>query len=108
MTARSRTQSKARIELSKLVQGPQTPEETTIEALMEAMEPYIGGMIDTIGIAAQPEVAPDGTRKPGDVSAAKIGLEFLAKALSGRQSSGAKDILKRIAEIRRAGGDDGQ
>jgi hypothetical protein len=74
-----------------------------MDVLLTAMGPFIPGMIETLGMAAQPVSNPDGTFTPGDTQAAKTVLEFLGKALANRGDRHSQDVLQRIAAIRKGG-----
>ena len=102
---RTRSQAKSRLELSALegevnIAGGDLGD-ATLSTLLEQFQEYIPGMIQTLGIAAQPTTNVDGSVTPGDVDAAKKALDFLGKALAGNKSdSRATETLREIARIR--------
>lgn len=69
--------------------------------MLDAFAPFIPGMIETLGMAAQPTRNQDGSTTPGDLDAAKKALDFLSKALAGNKADRkAESVLSKIAEIR--------
>jgi hypothetical protein len=72
-----------------------------MDAILTAMSPFIGGMIETLGMAAQPTKNADGSLTPGDTSAAKTVLDFLGKALANRGDRHSQEVLQKIANIRK-------
>ncbi len=115
-TPQAKTQAQKRIDLShyanrtvKVEAEGQPQIEANLEALLTAMEPYLGGVIESLGMAAQPSEMPasDGgtpIKKTGDLQAAKTVLEFMNKALAaaGTRDTRGLEILGKIAEIRKA------
>lgn len=115
-TPQAKTQAQKRIDLSKFANRPVKVEfegqpqiEANLEALLTAMEPYLPGVVESLGMAAQPmdmPVSDGGTavRKTGDLQAAKTVLEFMNKALAaaGTRDTRGLEILTKIAEIRKA------
>lgn len=115
-TPQAKTQAQKRIDMSKFanrtvhveVEG-QPQIEANLEALLTAMEPYLGGVIESLGMAAQPTDMPSSEggpsiKKTGDLQAAKTVLEFMNKALAaaGTRDTRGLEILGKIAEIRQA------
>lgn len=101
---RSKGAAEQRIDLQTIQQGGTTEQsvvEDTLKGILEAFQPYIPGIIKTLGEASQPTVGPDGVRSPGDVDAAKKALDFLSKALSGakKDDTGVK-MLALLAKMR--------
>lgn len=75
--------------------------DATLASILAGFQQYIPGMIETLGMAAQPSVNPDGTTTPGDTEAAKKVLDFLGKALAGNKADNrGAEMLRKIAEIR--------
>lgn len=75
--------------------------EQTLQAMLDAFQPYISGMIQSLGIASQPREREDGTMEAGDLDAAKKALDFLSRAMAGNKAEGrGADVLKRIKELR--------
>lgn len=109
---RSRSTAKKRITLANLseIVPPEDVSvlpEQTLQAILDGFSPFIAGMIQTLGMAAQPAVNPDGTVVPGDLDAAKKALDFLGKALAGNKTDRkAQDVLAEIARIRRESASD--
>lgn len=117
-TPQAKTQAQKRIDLSKFANRPVrvvdvdgVPQiEANLEALLAGMEPYLGGVIESLGMAAQPSVIGGGEtgepeiKKTGDLQAAKTVLEFMNKALAaaGTRDTRGLEILTKIAEIRQA------
>ena len=100
---RTRSQAKSRLELSELEHTEVESDlgDATLSTLLEQFQEYIPGMIQTLGIAAQPTPNVDGIVTPGDVDAAKKALDFLGKALAGNKADNrATETLREIARIR--------
>lgn len=73
----------------------------TLQAMLDKFEPFIPGMIETLGLAAQPKIHEDGSIEPGDLDAAKKALDFLGKVMAGNKADRrGQDILGEIARIR--------
>lgn len=108
--ARAKGAALSRIDLDTLKAGGTTEGvvvEDTLKGILEAFNQYIPGIIETLGLSAQPTVGPDGVRVSGDVDAAKKSLDFLAKALTGAtKDTTGRDMLAQLAALRAAPGSD--
>ena len=93
MAPRSKATAAKRLELAELAASAVVAptDDPTLDAIITAIGPFTKDVINTLGEAA----------KLGDVPAAKILLEFLGRALTGRTDKKGQDILRQIAEIRR-------
>lgn len=86
---------------------PDSKEPIDLSDVVDALRPYLPGMVETIGLAGaavdDPE-SKDGEgnpkRKPGDIRAASIGLELVSKYLTGRGSDRASRLLKELEASR--------
>jgi len=79
---------------------PQPEVTVDLDDVIDALKPYLKGMVQTIGMAGAATTDAEGTIKPGDIRAANIGLELVSKYLTGKGSSRVSDILKGLQVVR--------
>ncbi len=65
-------------------------------SLLSELQPYIIGMLKTLGIAGS--ASEDG--KPGDVKAAALGIEVYLKLSQGTAAERGKRLLEAIGKLR--------
>ena len=80
---------------------PEDDQTIDLGEVVDALKPYLRGMVQTIGEAGSATTDEEsGKVTPGDIRAASIGIELVSKYLSGRGADRASKLLEAIAKVR--------